>query len=145
MISYVTVGVRDIKKSRAFYGAIFAKLNPDITELFEIPGKDKETQEDGVVEVIYGDKARPDAPLFALIRPFNGEPATHGNGTMVAFPAANEDIVKDVHAEALRLGGRNEGDPGIRSDEGIGWKLYLAYFRDLDQNKIAIANIEALK
>lgn len=141
MISYVTFGVRDIEKSAAFYEGIFKKLDPKMGRLHVIKGIDKETKAEGVVEIIYSKKSKPEAPMFAIIRPFNGESVTYGNGTMVAFSAENEQVVRDVHAEAIRLGAENEGDPGDRADEGIGLTLYLAYFRDLDKNKIAISYI----
>jgi predicted lactoylglutathione lyase len=63
--------------------------------------------------------------------PFDGKPATVGNGGMVSLGAANADQVKALHAKCLALGGTCEGPPGDR-----GGGFYAAYFRDLDGNKL---------
>lgn len=71
---------------------------------------------------------------LALTLPFNGEPATNGNGTMVAFNLASIDKVDQVFSMALKLGATSEGAPGERNEGAY----YGVYFRDLDGNKIAI-------
>ena len=70
-------------------------------------------------------------PAFAVLGPFNGEPATVGNGSMFAFQCERREEVNALHAKALELGGACEGAPGLR---GPGW--WFAYFRDLDGNKL---------
>jgi predicted lactoylglutathione lyase len=64
--------------------------------------------------------------------PFDGQPATRGNGTMVAIAAGSREMVDRMHKLALELGGRDEGAAGPRG-EGF----YAGYFRDLDGNKLA--------
>ena len=66
-----------------------------------------------------------------MITPYDGKPATVGNGTMVAIVVDSPDKVHALHAKALELGGANEGDPGPR-----GGSFYAGYFRDLDGNKL---------
>jgi predicted lactoylglutathione lyase len=68
-----------------------------------------------------------------VIRPFDGEPANAGNGTMVSLHVADQATVKALYAKVLELGGKDEGGPGPRGDSGF----YAAYFRDLDGNKLA--------
>ena len=68
---------------------------------------------------------------MAIIKPYDGKPATVGNGVMVALAAASKQQVDAVHAKALALGGKDEGAPGPRGDG-----FYAGYFRDLDGNKL---------
>jgi predicted lactoylglutathione lyase len=74
----------------------------------------------------------PDKPMFSVLKPFDGQKATVGNGGMVAFAAANPEQVQALHAKALQLGAQDEGAPGPRGNG-----FYGAYFRDLDGNKLA--------
>jgi catechol 2,3-dioxygenase-like lactoylglutathione lyase family enzyme len=72
-----------------------------------------------------------DQPGLSLTRPHDGQPATVGNGVMVALAMSNTEQVDAVHAKALALGGTDEGAPGARSDA-----FYAGYFRDPDGNKL---------
>jgi catechol 2,3-dioxygenase-like lactoylglutathione lyase family enzyme len=117
MIGYVCVGTNDLDRAVAFYG--------DLLEL--LGAKPFYRSERGV-----GWGITPDKPMFSVLKPFDGQPATVGNGVMVALSAADPDQVNALHARALSLGGRDEGAPGPR-----GGNFYSAYFRDLDGNKIA--------
>jgi catechol 2,3-dioxygenase-like lactoylglutathione lyase family enzyme len=73
----------------------------------------------------------PGAPGLSVITPFDGNPATAGNGTMVAIAVESPEKVHEVHAKALELGAADEGAPGPRVDT-----FYAGYFRDLDGNKL---------
>ncbi|SEN49706.1 hypothetical protein SAMN05216228_10052 [Rhizobium tibeticum] len=73
---------------------------------------------------------------FGVIKPFDGQPATVGNGGMVAFEARSRAQVKEVHAAALALGGQDEGAPGPRGENGA--DPYCAYFRDPEGNKFLV-------
>jgi len=66
-----------------------------------------------------------------VIKPFDGKPATVGNGVMVALVVDSKDKVDALHRKAMQLGGKDEGAPGPRG-EGF----YAGYFRDLDGNKL---------
>ena len=69
---------------------------------------------------------------FAVLGPYDGKRATVGNGSMVAFRFDTMDEVNAFHANALALGGVDEGAPGERAP-----KMYFSYFRrDLDGNKV---------
>ncbi|MEZ5946527.1 MAG: VOC family protein [Hyphomonas sp.] len=67
----------------------------------------------------------------ALTYPWDKEPATVGNGTMVALEAKDKDQVHRLYKIAIAEGGTDEGPPGPRGDG-----FYAAYFRDLDGNKL---------
>jgi predicted lactoylglutathione lyase len=69
----------------------------------------------------------------ALMKPFDGQAASVGNGVMVALEAKDPAQVDRLHALALAHGGSCEGKPGPRGDGGF----YAAYFRDVDGNKLA--------
>jgi catechol 2,3-dioxygenase-like lactoylglutathione lyase family enzyme len=68
---------------------------------------------------------------FAVTLPFDGNPATNGNGTMATVGAPDRASVDGMHAAALANGGTDEGGPGVR-DNGF----YVAYWRDPDGNKM---------
>ena len=68
--------------------------------------------------------------------PFDGKPATVGNGTMTAIGVSSRDEVERIHAKALELGAEDEGSPGLRAEGGDGF--YAAYFRDLDGHKLDV-------
>jgi hypothetical protein len=75
----------------------------------------------------------PTAAAFGVIRPFDGKPATVGNGVMVSLAMTTPAKVDTLYRLALSLGATDEGAPGERGD-----RIYAAYFRDLDGNKLMI-------
>ena len=70
---------------------------------------------------------------FAIAIPFNEEPATNGNGTMIGLNVGSTEEVIRLHEKALELGGTSEGEPGDRGPR------FSAYVRDLDKNKIVFS------
>lgn len=124
MIGYVTVGVSDIDRARTFYSALLAELG----------GKQLMSDDQ---YVFFGTGM--DAPMLTLARPYDGGAPTVGNGMMVALQARDRAQVDRVHDKALALGGVDEGGPGPRGPEEMGF--YGAYFRDLDGNKLAAFSI----
>lgn len=119
MIGYATLGTNDLARATAFYDALLAEMGAK--RMFEL--------ERGI---IWG--TAPNRPSLGVLKPFNGEAATAGNGTMIALMAESTAQVQQVHAKALALGGTNEGDAGPRGTSGF----YGAYFRDLDGNKLCV-------
>jgi catechol 2,3-dioxygenase-like lactoylglutathione lyase family enzyme len=99
MLSYVTVGANDFDRSARFYEAVLAAL-----------GHAKQFEGMGFA----GFGPSPEQPALFLGKPFDGNPATSGNGMMVAFKADTRAQVRDFHAAALANGGSDEGAPGIR-------------------------------
>lgn len=122
MIGYVTLGTNDLVRAAAFYDAFFPHLGAK-----RIFGGDRS---------IYWGK-RPGLGLLALTLPHDGEPATVGNGVMVALAARDRATVDGAHAAALSLGAVDEGAPGPRGDA-----FYGAYFRDPDGNKLCVFTYE---
>ena len=123
MIGYVTVGTNDIERARGYYD-----------ELLGMIGAQRIMQFDNGF-TMYGTSLG--RPAMAVTPPYNGEPATVGNGNMVAIPVDSRDKVDAFYAHALKLGSRDEGPPGLRSPEGPS-AFYGAYFRDLDGNKLCV-------
>lgn len=117
MIGYTCVGTNDLDKAVAFYSDLLGVLGAKV--FFK--------SDRGV-----GWGTAPDQPMFSVMKPFDGQSASVGNGAMVALTAANPEQVQALHAKALALGGHDEGQPGLR-----GSNFYGAYFRDLDGNKLA--------
>ncbi len=116
MIGYVTLGTNDLARGAAFYDAIAAEL-----------GTARMMEWDGAIA--WGTPGG--GAGVALMRPFDGNAASVGNGVMVAFEAKDEAQVDRLHAIALEQGGSCEGTPGPRGDS-----FYAAYFRDPDGNKL---------
>ena len=117
MIAYTLVGTNDLPRAVAFFEALFAEFGA------------KPVWE-GETGTAWSNGEH--SPGIGVIKPFNGHPATIGNGTMVALHASSKAQVDRLHAKALELGGSDEGAPGQRGDG-----FYAAYFRDLDGNKFA--------
>ena len=126
MIGYVTLGSNDLEKSRAFYDA-----------LMPVVGAGR-IMEFGDNFTMYGSGLG--KPGLAVCKPYDGKPATAGNGNMASLVVDSRAKVDALHAKALELGGSCEGPPGVRGDEGPG-AFYGAYFRDPDGNKLAAFRI----
>lgn len=124
MLGYVTLGTNDLDRARAFYDALLGELGA--TRKMQFP-------ETGFT--LYGTGGR--QPGIAVTRPYDGNPATIGNGNMAAIAADSRETVDRLHAKALELGGSDEGGPGLRTPEGPG-AFYAAYFRDPDGNKLCV-------
>jgi catechol 2,3-dioxygenase-like lactoylglutathione lyase family enzyme len=118
MFSHVMVGVNDLEASRKFYDALLGTLaiGPGVANrnryFYRSPGG-----------------------TFAITTPINGEPATHGNGSTIGFTCQSTEQADAFHAAGVANGGTTcEDPPGFR--EGPVGKLYLAYVRDPDGNKL---------
>lgn len=116
MIGYVTVGTNDLARAAKFYDAIAAEMG--VGRMMEF--------ETGIAWGAPGGGAG-----IGAMAPFDGQPATVGNGVMVALEAKDKEQVDRLHAIALANGGSDEGAPGLR-----GGGFYAAYFRDPDGNKL---------
>jgi len=118
MIGYATLGTNDLSRSAAYYDPLLALLGA--RRLWEMDRG-----------IAWG--TRLDAPSLGLLKPFDGQPATPGNGTMIALAATSREQVDAVYAKAIELGGRDEGPAGAR-----GKTFYAGYFRDPDGNKLCV-------
>ena len=125
MFSHVTVGTNDLAKAGAFYDAVFEAL-----------GMSRGFEEETFIS--YGERS---GGRFFVMSPFDGEPATVGNGVHAAFRAADRVSVDAFHAAALANGGSDEGAPGLRPHYHADY--YGAYVRDPDGNKLQAVSHEA--
>lgn len=119
MIAFSAVGTNDLKRARAFYDELLGIMGAKV--VFERP--------DGML-MSYGNARG--APMFSICEPFDGAPASVGNGAMVAFDAKDPAQAKELYDKAISLGATCEGEPGPRLDGSI----TCAYVRDLDGNKL---------
>ena len=116
MIGYITLGTNDFDKAAAFYDALLGEI-----------GATRGMEGDSFIAWTTGQNA----PAVSIIKPYDKQAATSGNGTMVALAVDTTEKVDKLHAKAMELGGKDEGAP---SDRGGGF--YAGYFRDLDGNKL---------
>jgi catechol 2,3-dioxygenase-like lactoylglutathione lyase family enzyme len=119
MIGYVTLGTNDLDRAVTFYDELLAVIGA--SRMMEEPG------------IFVAWAVAPDKPGLSVTRPWDGNAATAGNGTMVALTVGSEDLVDAVHSKALELGGTDEGAVGERMPG-----FYAGYFRDLDGNKLNV-------
>ena len=119
MYSHIMVGSNDIARSKKFYDAVLGALGigPAVTDpngrLFYMTP----------------------TGVFAISKPIDGKPATVANGGTIGFACKSSEQVEAWHKAGLAAGGKAiEDPPGVR-DGGNG-KLYLAYLRDPDGNKV---------
>lgn len=118
MIGYVTLGTNDMARAAAFYDALLA----------EIGAKRLWDTERGIAWGVAWDK-----PSLGVMKPYDGQSATVGNGVMVALVVDSPATVDRVYRKAMALGAQDEGPNGPRGD-----KFYAGYFRDPDGNKLNV-------
>jgi catechol 2,3-dioxygenase-like lactoylglutathione lyase family enzyme len=118
MFSHIMIGTNDLDKAKTFYDAVLAPLGvaPAMVDGHRI---------------FY----RTAAGVFCVTKPINGEPATAPNGGTIGFACASSEQADAWHAAGVAHGGATcEDPPGVR-EGGMG-KMYLAYLRDPDGNKL---------
>jgi catechol 2,3-dioxygenase-like lactoylglutathione lyase family enzyme len=116
MIGYVTLGSNDLPRAAAFYDAVLGLIGCKRVM-------------NGATFISWGQKRG--SPMLGVIKPYDGNPPTVGNGVMVALSVDSQELVQQIYAKVIELGGTDEGPPGLR-----GGSFYAAYFRDLDGNKL---------
>src|SRR3954465_11098507 len=117
MLGYVTLGTNELARAAKFYDALTAELGV---------GRMMENEQ----FIAWG--APGGGPGMGGTKPFDGKPATVGNGVMVALAAKDRAQVDRIYKLAMSLGGTDEGAPGPRGEGGF----YAAYFRDPEGNKL---------
>jgi|TARA_B110000503_G_C7120648_1_gene402367 catechol 2,3-dioxygenase-like lactoylglutathione lyase family enzyme len=119
MFSHVMLGANSIEDSKVFYDAVLGALGYG-PGFIDPKGRCFYMTPTGV---------------FALSKPIDGQPATHGNGSTIGFAVTSAEQANAWHAAGLANGGTAcEDAPGVR--EGVNGSLYLAYLRDPSGNKI---------
>ena len=119
MIAYVLIGTKDRERSTSFYDQLLSEV-----------GAKRAMNLDRVSLYAGGEGT----PFFGVAEPYDGNPATVGNGGMVSFGVADKASVDRLHARALELGATDDGAPGPRHNAGL--DFYAGYFRDPDGNKL---------
>ena len=126
MFSHIFTSVSNFERAFAFYSGVLEELQ---------------------LELRFHEPQRPWAgwhspggvrPFFVICKPFDGQLHQPGNGQMVAFAARDRSFVQAAYQAALRLGGRSEGEPGLRPEYHANY--YGAYFRDTEGNKVCVAS-----
>lgn len=112
-MNYTVLGTNDLEAAIKFYNSLFEGMGP-----FQTFKTDRMNF------------WQFESFAFALAVPFNKEPATNGNGTMIGFDVETEDEVKRLYATAIELGGSCEGKPCQKGPR------FSGYVRDLDNNKL---------
>ncbi len=118
MIGYVTLGTNDLPRAAAFYDALLADIGAK--RLMEFP-----------TGIVWGISMT--QPSLGVMKPYDGQAATRGNGTMVALVVETPAQVDAIYQKAMALGAQDEGPAGPRGDS-----FYAGYFRDLDGNKLNV-------
>lgn len=122
MFSYVMLGTNDLQRAIRFYDP-----------LMELLGHPKAGRnEEGAS---WGTFSNNHTIGLCVGRPFNQQPASVGNGTMVALNTHSVEHIQQLYELAISLGVRDEGTPGHRPQYGQGF--HSAYVRDPDGNKLA--------
>ena len=116
-MSYTVLGTNNMAAAVKFYNSLFENTAPN--QVLETPRMTFWQFE---------------SFAFAIATPFNEEPATHGNGTMIGFDAGSIEEVERLYEKAIKLGASSEGKPSQKGPR------YSGYVRDLDQNKICLFN-----
>ena len=124
MLSHVHVGVRNFERALAFYAVVLPVVGwrPAFVER-ERPWAGWRP-------------AGEDRPLLLIGAPYDGAPASPGNGQMVALLAPSRAAVDAFYEAALSLGATSEGAPGPRPEYHPNY--YGAYVRDADGNKLCV-------
>jgi predicted lactoylglutathione lyase len=117
MIGFVMIGTNDLVKAINFYDILLQAIDLKRTV----------TNENYIG---YSSKKNPKEIKFYVTNPVDKKKATYGNGTQISFVVKSKEIVDNFYNLGIKLGGKDEGAPGIRSGD------YYCYIRDLDGNKI---------
>ena len=115
MIGYVTIGVTDMEKAKAFWTELLASMGAKLI------------MDAGRIAFIGSGM---DQPMLSVCIPYDEKDPRPGNGTMLAFRADSTEEVDQLHQKAIELGATDEGAPGKRVPT-----FYGGYFRDPDGNK----------
>ncbi|WP_174274210.1 VOC family protein [Sphingomonas bacterium] len=121
MISYATIGSNDLDKAIPFYSALLGTQGA--TKMMDHPRGGALFARDGKL-------------VLGVLQPFDRGAATVGNGAMIALDMPDRAAVDAFYAKAMDLGATDEGAPGER-----GPGFYMAYFRDLDGNKLCACKL----
>jgi catechol 2,3-dioxygenase-like lactoylglutathione lyase family enzyme len=113
MIHHVSIGVRDIATTKAFYDAALARLGYSCL-------RSRDTW------LGYGE----DRVVFSARLSANPLPSVPASGLHFCFVAPTRKSVAEFYQAALSTGGRDNGKPGVRTDYAPNY--FAAYVIDPD-------------
>jgi catechol 2,3-dioxygenase-like lactoylglutathione lyase family enzyme len=119
VLDHVSLGVKDLERSRTFYDAVLSPLGLVRIVDFQPSGSD------------YGAKAGSLGVEFTITAEKEPIPSP---GMHLCFRAPNRAAVQAFHAAALLWGGRNDGDPGLRAQYHPDY--FAAFVLDPDGHRI---------
>ena len=122
MLAYTTLGVTDFDRANTFYATLLGVIGADLVmgnERIALYGKDI------------------DSPMLAICIPYDEQPPSAGNGTMVAIRAGSREACDAMYEKAIALGAACDGPPGERMPD----VFYGGYVRDLDGNKLCFCHM----
>jgi catechol 2,3-dioxygenase-like lactoylglutathione lyase family enzyme len=122
MIDHISIGVSDLKRSTAFYKAVLAPL-------------DYELRDDRPETAGFGRRGKPHSEFWLNARPGMAKVASD-SGTHICLRTRTPEAVKAFYDAAIRLGGTDDGAPGLRP--GYSNNYYAAFIRDFDGNRIEV-------
>jgi catechol 2,3-dioxygenase-like lactoylglutathione lyase family enzyme len=128
MFSHITVGCSDLDRAAAFYDAVLTPVGL----------RRRAVTPDGGPPSACWVSPNQALPRFYVYLPFDLQPASAGNGSMVAFLAPSPAAVTAAHEAGLAHGGTDAGAPGPRDYYGKGY--FGAYLRDADGNKVHLVH-----
>lgn len=119
MFSHIMVGSNDIARSKKFYDALFVAMGA------------KPAVEDARGRLVYAHNGG----RFMVSKPIDGKPAIAANGGTIGFTMSDAQQAEAWHSAGVANGGKSiEDPPGVR--QGASGRIYLAYLRDPDGNKL---------
>jgi catechol 2,3-dioxygenase-like lactoylglutathione lyase family enzyme len=119
MIAHISIGVRDVEKSKRFYDAVLEPLGYKcITAARNLTG--------------YGYGR--DSVAWWVVSAERPVPADQKSGQHFCFKGPTAEAVDAFHAAALRSGGHDNGTPGLRPEYGSDY--YAAFIIDPDGYRI---------
>jgi catechol 2,3-dioxygenase-like lactoylglutathione lyase family enzyme len=120
MLDHISIPVADVDRAAEFYDAALATI-----------GLHRRKERPGAIG--YGTETRA-APIFWILKRDSDGSASPGAGLHVSFQAPDRSRVDAFHQTALRCGGVDAGEPGLRPQYTM--PFYGAYVYDLDGFKI---------
>ena len=116
MFSHIMIGTNNLDTAKAFYDPLLATLG--------VPAGNVDRH-----RIFYRTKGG----VLGVSIPIDGQPATSMNGGTIGFACDSAEQADAWHAAGIANGGTTcEDPPGVRE----GSKMYLAYLRDPDGNKL---------
>ena len=120
MFSHIVIGSNDLARSKAFYDALFAAT-----------GGQPASEDAKKGRLVYAHRGG----RLVITKPIDGNAATGANGGTIGFTMESPEEAKAWHEAGAANGGTSVEDPPGERTGAMG-RMYLAYLRDPDGNKL---------